>query len=237
MRHFILLSFIIISSCDSFNSQEISLFNGSNFNGWEGENQFFRIENKAIVGGSLKSVIDKSYYLCTDSTFENFELSLEVKFNTKNLNVNGGISFRADRVPDSHEVMGYQADVGYIDINAIPRFSRFKPISDKDIYPLWGSLVDENRIDTSIYPNPEIFPVIFHTLSDEGLIEKIINPHDWNKISILANKNNLEIRINDVLTSSYVEKNSLSTKGKICLQVHSGEKFEVWYRNIFLKTI
>ncbi|MGI9550923.1 MAG: family 16 glycoside hydrolase [Aurantibacter sp.] len=55
-------------------SQEIKLFNGESLEGWEGSNTFFRVEKEAIVGGSLKKPIDKSYYLCTKQKYENFEL-------------------------------------------------------------------------------------------------------------------------------------------------------------------
>ena len=200
-----------------------------------GVKYFFRVENNSIVGGSLEKPIDKSYYLCTERDFENFELKLDAKFKTSKLGVNGGISFRARRVPNSSEVMGYQADIGYVKPNVISQFSYFTPKDTIAVYPLWGSLVDENRHDTSIYPRPDIFPVIFHKVADRELIEKLITPYDWNNLQIIVQDSNIEIKINGTSTVKFTEKNKIPTKGCICLQTHSGDPFEVWYRNIFIK--
>ncbi len=82
---------------------------------------------------------------------------MDANFITDDLKINGGISFRAKRVTNSNEVMGYQADIGYIDTSAVPLFSDFTPKDTTGIYPLWGSLVDENRPNISKYPKPKYF--------------------------------------------------------------------------------
>ena len=161
---------------------EIKLFDGESLDGWEGSNTFFRVENGAIIGGSLNEPIDKSYYLCTKEKYQNFNLKLSAKFNTTYLKINGGISFRSKRVPNSNEVMGYQADVGYIDAKVLPLFSDFIPADTTGIYPLWGSLVDENRPDISRYPNPEVFPVIIYKVADKELVDGLIDPNGWNEV-------------------------------------------------------
>ena len=213
-------SIVLFVSCGM--SDEIKLFNGETLKGWEGSNTFFRVEKGAIVGGSLNEPIDKSYYLCTKEKYENFELKLAAKFITSDIKINGGISFRAKRVPNSNEVMGYQADIGYIDASAIALFSDFTPADTTSIYPLWGSLVDENRPDTSRYPKPDIFPVIIYKVANKELIEENIDPDGWNEIHIKANGPDIEININGVLTAKYTEKGDAPTKGCICLQAHAG---------------
>ncbi|NJB72343.1 hypothetical protein GGR42_002834 [Saonia flava] len=197
-------SILLFMSCNM--SDELKLFNGESLEGWEGSNTFFRVEKGAIVGGSLKKPIDKSYYLCTKQKYENFELKLAAKFITSDLEVNGGISFRAKRVPNSNEVMGYQADIGYIDASGIALFSDFTPKDTTGIYPLWGSLVDENRPNTLRYPKPEIFPVIIYKVADEELVETVIKSKDWKEVLITANGPDIEIKINGVSTAKYTEK-------------------------------
>ena len=230
-----LLSFVLFISCGM--SEELKLFDGESLEGWEGSDKFFSVKESAIVGGSLEEPIDKSYYLCTKEKYENFELSLEAKFTTNTLKVNGGISFRAKRVPDSDEVMGYQADIGYIDAGAFLLFSDFMPADTLGTYPLWGSLVDENRPDTSRYPKPDIFPVIIYKVPDSELIDDIINPFGWNKVSIRANGHDIEIKINGVTTAEFTEQSDIPSEGCICLQAYWGEPYEVWYRNIVLKPL
>lgn len=151
--------------------------------------------------------------------------------------INGGISFRAKRVPNSNEVMGYQADVGYIHASALAIFSDFTPKDTTDIYPLWGSLVDENRLDIARYPNPEIFPVIFYKVADKKLIESIIQPKDWNEVMIKANGPNIEIKINGVSTAKFTEEGNVPTTGCICLQTHTGAPYQVLYKDITIKQI
>ena len=229
------LSIVLCVSCGM--SQEVKLFDGETLEGWEGSNTFFRVEKEAIIGGSLKEPIDKSYYLCTKQKYENFELTLEAKFITNTLKINGGISFRAKRMPDSNEVMGYQADIGYIDASAFLLFSDYTPADTLGTYPLWGSLVDENRPDTSRYPKPDIFPVIIYKVPDSELIDDIINPFGWNKVHIKADGPDIEIKINGVTTAEFKETTDVPSDGCICLQAHWGEPYEVWYKDIVLKQL
>ncbi len=218
-------------------SDKIMLFDGESFSGWEGSKTVFRIENEAIVGGNLKNPMQDSYYLCTEQEYENFELRVKVKFISTHEMTNGGISFRASRVPNSNEVKSYQADIGYIDAIAIANFSDFTPRDTTGIYPLWGSLVDECRPDTSRYPRPDIFPVRILKVADKDLIEETIDPNGWNEVYIKANGPDIEIKLNGVTTAKFTETDDIPTTGSICLQAHSGGPFEVWYKNVELKPL
>lgn len=228
----LVFAMVFLTACGQ--SNEMQLFDGNSLEGWEGSTDFFRLENNAIVGGSLEKPVDQSYYLCTKKKYGNFDLKLSAKFKANYLEINGGISFRAKRVPNSNEVMGYQADLGYIDPNALALFSDFTPKDTTAIYPLWGSLVDENRPDASRYPKPEIFPVIFYSVADDKLIAEIIKPEDWNEVHITANGPDLEIKINGVSTAKYTDTTAVPAEGCICLQAHAGEPYEVWYKDIVL---
>ena len=100
----------------------VALFDGKSLEGWEGNEKMFRVEDGCIVGGTLKERIPHNEFLCTTKEFENFELRLKVKAIGKG--VNAGIQFRTKRIPNHHEVSGYQADVGE---------------------KWWGKLYDESR--------------------------------------------------------------------------------------------
>lgn len=99
-----------------------SLFDGKTFEGWEGNLDVFRLEDGAIVGGSLDHDLDHNEFLCTEREFADFELRL--KFKVLGKGANAGVQFRSRRIPNHHEVIGYQADLG-------------------DGW--WGSLYDESR--------------------------------------------------------------------------------------------
>jgi len=112
----------------------VPLFDGKSFSGWEGNLDVFRIENGCIVGGSLEQPVAKNEFLCTTEVYEDFELRLQVK--VLGQGVNAGIQFRTRRIPNHHEVIGYQADVGE---------------------GWWGKLYDESRRRRMLAePAPEI---------------------------------------------------------------------------------
>jgi hypothetical protein len=98
------------------------IFDGKTLEGWEGNEKMFRVEDGAIVAGTLKEKIPHNEFLCTKREYENFELRLEVKLVPAT--GNAGIQFRTKRIPNHHEVSGYQADVGQ---------------------GWWGKLYDESR--------------------------------------------------------------------------------------------
>ena len=109
---------VIAAAPDGF----VSLFDGKSLTGWEGNEEMFRVEEGCIVGGNLKERIPRNEFLCTTEQYEDFELRLKVK--ALGDGVNAGIQFRTKRIPDHHEVIGYQADVGA---------------------KWWGKLYDESR--------------------------------------------------------------------------------------------
>jgi hypothetical protein len=110
----------------------ISLFDGETFEGWEGNLEIFRIEEGAIVGGSLENPIPRNEFLCTHEEFGDFELRL--KFMLKGKGANGGVQIRSERIPDHHEMIGYQADMGE---------------------GWWGCLYDESRRNRVLAGPPE----------------------------------------------------------------------------------
>ncbi len=86
------------------------LFDGKTFEGWEGPLESFRIEDGAIVGGTLDRRLPKNQFLATKKSFADFELRL--KFKLVGANVNAGVQIRSRRIPNHHEMIGYQADLG-----------------------------------------------------------------------------------------------------------------------------
>src|ERR1051326_3942375 len=91
----------------------VSLFDGKTFAGWEGDtNKTWRIEDGALVGGSLKAKVPHNEFICTTRQFTNFILRVKFKLTGTNGFINGGVQFRSQRVPKHFEVSGYQADMG-----------------------------------------------------------------------------------------------------------------------------
>ena len=100
----------------------VSLFDGKSLSGWEGNLDVFRVRGGAIVGGSLAAPVARNEFLCTQEQYGNFDLRL--RFKVLGNNANAGVQFRTRRIPNHHEVKGYQADLGQ---------------------GYWGALYDESR--------------------------------------------------------------------------------------------
>lgn len=105
-------------------AEPVPLADGRTFAGWEGDTQrTWRIVEGAFVGGSLTAPVPRNEFLCTTRAYTNFVLRLE--FRVLGEGANAGIQIRSRRVPNHHEMIGYQADLGD------PEW--------------WGALYDESR--------------------------------------------------------------------------------------------
>ena len=61
-------------------AKPVPLFDGKTFQGWEGDTQkTWRIEDGAVVGGSLSETVPRNDFLVTTGTYGNFILSLKFK--------------------------------------------------------------------------------------------------------------------------------------------------------------
>ena len=113
MSHFSLLTLLSLALTLAASADPVPLFDGKTFTGWEGDtNTVWRIEDGALVAGSLTAKQEKNNFLATTKTYGDFELTLKWKLEGTEGFVNGGVQFRTERIPNHHEVSGYQADLG-----------------------------------------------------------------------------------------------------------------------------
>jgi hypothetical protein len=116
---------VLMASLATAQGQPVKLFDGKSFAGWEGDTaKTWRIEDGAIVGGSLESPVPRNEFLATTKTYRDFELTVAFKIEGDAAKANAGIQFRTKRIPNHHEVSGFQADIGQ---------------------DYWGALYDESR--------------------------------------------------------------------------------------------
>jgi hypothetical protein len=113
----------------------VPLFDGRTFTGWEGETKTtWRIQDGAIVGGSLSAQVPRNEFLTTTRSFGDFVLRVKFKLVGTEGFINGGVQIRSQRVKEPpNEMSGYQADIG-------------------DKY--WGSLYDESRRNKTLVAPP-----------------------------------------------------------------------------------
>ncbi len=107
------LLFVLLSATQLLHSEPTPLFDGKTFAGWDGDTKTtWRIENGEIVAGDVTKQQPRNEFLSTLKRFENFELRLKLKLSGTEGFVNAGVQFRTERIPNNHEVSGFQADFG-----------------------------------------------------------------------------------------------------------------------------
>lgn len=188
----------------------VSIFDGKTLAGWEGSEEIFRVRRGAIVAGSLEKPIDHNEFLCTTKKYADFELRLEARL--LGAGRNAGIQFRSERIPNHHEVKGFQCDMGE------QGAEREKLI--------WGALYDESRRRT------------FLVEPDSQQLRPHVRVDGWNKFVIRCQGPRIQIWINGLATVDYMEKEEgIAGSGIIGLQIHGGPPAEASYRKIRIKEL
>lgn len=184
-----------------------SLFDGKTLAGWEGKEDIFRVEGGAITAGSLKENVKQNEFLCTTKSYGDFELRLEAKL--VGPGENAGIQFRSERIPNHHEVIGYQCDMGLAGGKSI-----------------WGALYDESRRKK------------FLATGDDEVLQKKVKADGFNEITIRCEGPHIQLWVNGVKTVDYTEaEENIARTGKIALQIHGGKPAEASYRKIRIKEL
>jgi hypothetical protein len=165
----------------------------------------FRVQDGVIVAGTLKERIPHNEFLCTRTDFEDFELRLEARL--RGTGKNAGIQFRSRRIPDHHEVIGYQCDMGVSGRRSI-----------------WGALYDESRRRRTLAEG------------QQKQIERVFRTDDWNEFVIRCEGARVQIWLNGYQTVDYTESDpDIARRGIIGLQIHGGPPAEACYRNLRIR--
>jgi mono/diheme cytochrome c family protein/glucose/arabinose dehydrogenase len=189
------------------------LFDGKTLTGWEGDTKVWRVEDGAIVGGSLEGN-PRNEFLTTKRSFYNFRLKLEYKLIGTEGFVNGGVQFRSLRMSNPpNEMIGYQADIGAGYTGALYDESRRKRVLAKVGTGL-GSV----------------------GIRDEADLKAVEKVGEWNTYEVVAIGPRITISLNGRQTIDYTESDPSidDAYGLIGLQIHGKCKAEIRFRNITL---
>lgn len=199
---FVLVSGTVAGAASAVAADPTLLFDGKTFTGWNGDTEnTWRIENGEIVAGSPDKAAPRNEFLATDKEFENFELELEYKMDCT-AGCNAGVQFRSQRVPNHHEVSGYQADIA-------PGIT--------------GGLYDESRRNRMLDKPPQELQEKALALALEGWNQYTIRAE--------GRRIRLSINGIPLLDYTEADQ-SIPLQGMIALQIHGGLKGTIRYRNL-----
>ncbi len=183
------------------------LFDGKSLAGWEGNEKIFRVQDGAIVAGSLQDPIAHNEFLCTKERFGDFELRLEARLVGKG--ENAGVQFRSERIADHFEVIGYQCDMGTGQGKSI-----------------WGALYDESRRKKFLAQGDQDKLAEVVKAGDwNDLVIRCQGPRIQIWVNGLQTVDYIEADI------------KIAESGVIALQIHGGQPAEAAYKNIRIKPL
>jgi len=242
-----LLVILMISCCPVAFSQSkktgfVQIFDGKTLNGWEGDTNYWRVENGSLVGEIKPDKLLKtnSFIIWKGGEPADFELIVEYRIATAG---NSGINYRSERITDvPYALKGYQADIdgknNYTGQNYEERGrTTLAYIGQKTVIdPLQkpGASIRDDVKD-----NAWTGLKVSESLGDRESMKKGVKSEDWNEVHLIIKGNRLQHFVNGVLMSDVTDndKANRKMKGLLGVQVHVGPPMKVEYRNIRLKQL
>jgi len=216
--------------------QFVSIFNGKDLTGWDGDPKLWSVEDGAIVGRRVKAERpDKgnTFLIWTGGRPGNFELRAAFRLLSDNATgwANSGIQYRSRVVDPVHWVVrGYQADMDgsgkYVGQLYEEGFRGFLALPGQRV-----------RITPGIGLKPHI--EVLGRTADPAAILAAIQKQGWNEYVIIAEGNHLRQYFNGILSADVVDLDQANAaeSGVIALQLHAGLPMTVEFKDILLKTL
>jgi len=201
-----------------------SIFDGKTINGWDGDPNFWRVENGALVGQTLvdKQPKQNTFLIWRGGSPADFELKLQFKLT----GFNSGIQYRSIELPGIKWAMkGYQADMD----GAQQYTGQIYEERGRGFLAMRGQFT---------YIGDGKKPALVGSLGDANELKQIIRNEDWNDLDIIARGNTIEQLINGRLMSMLIDDDTAGRKmsGLIGIQVHLGPPMKIEAKNIRLKS-
>jgi len=109
------LAMLVLAACgQAARAETVPLFDGRSLAGWEGDTATtWTVVDGAISAGDVEKQQPRNEFLASTKRYKDFDLKLKIRLDGTEGFVNAGIQFRTERIPNHHEVKGYQADFGH----------------------------------------------------------------------------------------------------------------------------
>ncbi len=206
----------------------VPIFDGKTLEGWDGNPDFWSVEDGAITGHTTaeKPTKGNTFIIWRGGEVGDFEFKCEYKI----INGNSGIQYRSFEVPNEKWVVGgYQADFEagntYSGINYGERFR--------------GILANRGQktiIKQQENGSPKV--EVVEQFGDSKEIQTKIKKEDWNEYTISGKGYTFEHKINGVTTSICTDEHKdRRASGILALQLHAGPPMKVQFRNIMLRKL
>ncbi len=217
----------------------VQIFDNKTLKNWEGDTNYWRVENGGIVGEITadKLLKNNTFIIWKGGEPKDFELKLEYKITKDG---NSGINYRSEQLKDlPYALKGYQADIDgnnrYTGQNYEER-GRTTLAYRGQKTTISGTEDPNSPVRDNVKNNAWTKVEITKALGNKDSLQTFIKA-DWNEVHLIVKGNHLQHYVNGVLMSDVTDDDKVNRKmsGLIGVQVHVGPPMKVEYRNIRLK--
>ena len=199
----------------------VSLFNGKNLDGWDGNPELWSVEDGCITGKTTgpDHLSYNQFLIWRGGEVKNFELHAKIKVSASNT----GIQYRSKEMPENGpwSIGGYQCDV------------HPTPANNAMLYEERGrGIVAQNG--QSVATDEE---------GHKWLVKErdpvVADTAQWNEYTIIANGNHLTHKLNGQVTMEFsdYQADARSLSGLLAFQIHRGPAMVVQIKDVRLKTL
>lgn len=220
----------------------VPIFNGKTLDGWDGDPDYWRVENGSLVGEITpdKLLETNSFIIWQGGEPADFELKTEFRITEAG---NSGINYRSERLDTiPYALRGYQADIDgnnrYTGQNYEERKRTTLAYRGQEVTVTSQSNPNEpGSLRANVTKNAWGNNEVTGSLGESDDLKALIKKEDWNECHLVIQGNRLQHYINGTLMSDVTDEDTVNRKmkGLLGVQVHVGPPMQVEYRNIRLK--
>ena len=211
------------------------IFNGKNFDGWNGDPRLWSVRDGVIHGETTKDVSTKgnTFLIWKDGTLKDFELRLSFRCTASN---NSGIQYRSKHITEGKPrnkwvVRGYQHEIRNED--TVPNVPSF-------IYDEGGMTGGRGRIcmvgEEAVWED-DGKKVIRNLITNEEFKE-LMKVDEWNDVVIIAKGRQIRHYLNGRLVLDFTDHPDRAlTEGVLALQLHAGKPMWAEFKNIRIRNL
>ena len=200
------------------------IFDGKTLAGWDGDPNFWRVEDGAIFGQTEteKQPKQNTFIIWRGGKPGDFELKLDYKL----IGHNSGIQIRSVEMPevDKWVMKGYQADM-----DAAEMFTgQFYEERGRSFLAMRGqfSYIGEGKKSVKVA-----------SFGTSAALKELIHSGDWNSLHLIARGNTIIQILNGQVMSMVIDDDKVGRKldGLIGIQCHRGPAMTIAVKNIRIK--
>jgi hypothetical protein len=220
-----------------------TIFDGKTLKDWDGDPQYWRVEDGAIVGETTDKILPKynSFIIWRGGQPADFEIKLEYRISAMG---NSALQYRSSELPGVKWVLrGYQADIDgaewgkrFYEKFAKPKGLELRRVTAQN-YEERGRTFLALPGQLAYVGSGKTQRAIASLGNTEDLAGSISD--DWNRLYLIVRGEQMIHILNDRVMSIVIDDDKANRRmeGYLGMQIHVGPAMKAEFRNIRLKTL